>query len=103
MAFSSSDGATVYVAALGSSRVAVLDATALGRLLRARDDRVGGGPTGVALDEPRDRLYVMSRFEQRVGIVTSLGDLQRARADVPQVSLRFDPTPPAIRQGQRFL
>ena len=102
MAFSS-DGATVYVAALGSSRVAVLDATMLESGFFAPEMiEVGGGPTGVVLDEARDRLYVMSRFEQRVGIVTSLGD-RNARAQTSSVSLRFDPTPPEVRQGRRFL
>jgi DNA-binding beta-propeller fold protein YncE len=102
MAFSG-DGATLYVAALGSSRVAVLDATALESGFFASETvEVGGGPTGVVLDEARDRLYVMNRFEQRVGIVTALGD-RNARAQTGSASLRFDPTPPEVRQGRRLL
>ena len=54
-----SDGATLYVAAFGSSKVGVFDtARARGRHLRARRARdhiavSGGGPSGLVLDEAR--------------------------------------------------
>jgi DNA-binding beta-propeller fold protein YncE len=99
----SSDGRRLYVAALGSSRVAVIDADGLESGFFGEEMiEVGGGPTGLVLDEARDRLYVMSRFTQRVGIVSHLSD-RNARAETDAVSLRFDPTPPVVRQGRRVL
>ena|GEM_PF-712481 len=99
----SSDGSRLYVAALGSSRVAAIDANGLeGGFFAEEMIEVGGGPSGLALDEARNRLYVMNRFTQRVGIVTELDD-PNARAETGSVSLRFDPTPPEVRQGRRVL
>jgi len=99
----SGDGNRLYVAALGSSRVAAIDANGLESGFFAEEIiEVGGGPSGLALDEARNRLYVMSRFTQRVGIVTELDD-GNASAQTDSVSLRFDPTPPEVRQGRRVL
>jgi len=90
----SGDGETLFVAAFGSARVGVLDAggAVVGRIA------VGGGPSGLALDEARGRLYVLNRFDQTVSIV----DTARA-VEVDVVSLRFDPEPPAVREGRPLL
>jgi DNA-binding beta-propeller fold protein YncE len=102
MAFSA-DGSRLYVALLGSSRVAVIDASALeAGSFTEEVIEVGGGPSGVALDEARDRLYVMSRFTHRVGIVSDLSD-PRARAETGSVALGYDPQPPEVRLGRRIL
>jgi YVTN family beta-propeller protein len=88
------DGKTLYVAAFGSGKVGVLDeeAAVLARI------PVGGGPTGLALDEPRGKLYVMNRFDSTISIVDT-----GARAQVAVVPLRFDPEPPAVRRGRPVL
>ncbi|HEV3467954.1 MAG TPA: carboxypeptidase regulatory-like domain-containing protein [Pyrinomonadaceae bacterium] len=88
-----SDG-TVFVAATGSAKVGVLAATGVvtGRI------GVGQGPTGLALDEPRSRLYVLNRFEQTVSVVDTA-----ARAQVARVAVGFNPEPADVRQGRRFL
>jgi len=88
-----SDG-TLYVAALGSNRVGVLDASGA---VRARVG-VGEGPTGLALDEGRRRLYVLNRFEQTVSVVDT-----GARGEVTRVAVGFNPEPPEVREGRRFL
>lgn len=76
-----SDGATLYVAALGSSAIGVLDAAALesgrvddslARSIHLRDP-YAAGPTGLVLDEARGRLYVLTRFDDAVVTV----DLER--------------------------
>ncbi len=96
----SSSGTTVYAVAFGSEKVAVLPTAMLeggGPIMKQTID-VGGGPSGVVLDESRNRLYVMSRFTQRVNVV-DLG----AMAVSDAVSLNFDPSPSVVQAGRRFL
>ena len=77
-----SDGATLYLAAFGSSRVGVFDTGSL------EDDSFdpvaasanyisvsGGGVSGLALDEARGRLYVMTRFDDSIKVI-DLGSRQ---------------------------
>jgi YVTN family beta-propeller protein len=85
---------TLYVAAVGSAKVGVLDKAGA---VRARIN-VGQGPTGLAVDEARQRLYVLNRFDGTLSIV----DLA-AQAEVAQVPLGFNPEPQSVRQGRRFL
>jgi DNA-binding beta-propeller fold protein YncE/uncharacterized protein (DUF2141 family) len=102
MTFNAS-GSILYFAAFGSRRVVALDASALEAGVVAEERiPVGGGPTGVVVDEARDRLYVMNRFDQRVGIVTSLSDPTR-RAQTATVGLRYDPSPAPVKKGRRHL
>ncbi len=89
----SSDGSTVYVAAFGSRKVGVLDAN--GDVTRRIV--VGDGPCGLALDEPRNRLYVMNRFSSTLAVVALGPDA------VSELPLGFDPTPAPIREGRHFL
>ena len=100
----SSDGTTLYAAALGSDVVAVYDSAALAAGDGAAADRiaVGGGPSGLALDESRDQLFVMHRFDHTIAIVTAVSN-PAARAVAGTASLRFDPSPPPARDGRRFL
>jgi DNA-binding beta-propeller fold protein YncE len=98
----SPDGSQLYVAAFGSSKVAVLDTDDLELgTVTADHVEVGGGPSGVALDVTNDRLYVMHRFDHSIGIITSASTVSRAMTST--VSLRYDPSPPAARDGRRFL
>ncbi|MET0646823.1 MAG: DUF4214 domain-containing protein [Pyrinomonadaceae bacterium] len=88
-----SDG-TLYVAATSSAKVGVLDAAGnvAARVL------VGNGPTGLALDERRGRLYVLNRHDQTVSVVNTA-----ARTQVLVVPVGFNPEQPAVRNGRRFL
>ncbi len=99
----SSDGTTLYAAAVGSHRVAVFDAAALEAGTVARDlVEVGLGPTGVALDEARDQLYVMNFIDHTVSIVTDASDAM-LRAESAAVAVGYDPTPAVVRNGRPFL
>jgi len=98
----SGDGSTLYVAALGSSTVGVLDVEALeaGNVTPdpSRQWRVpGGGPTGLALDEPRGRLYVLARFANAVDVLDAT-----TGAALQQVLL-YNPEPPSVVAGRPFL
>ncbi len=64
----SANGATLYVAAFGSSKVGVYSTAALeaDTFVPSTASQIqvsGGGPTGLVLDEARSRLYVLTRFD----------------------------------------
>jgi YVTN family beta-propeller protein len=88
-----SDG-TVYLAATSSAKVGFLNSAGavVGRIA------VGQGPTGLALDEVRQRLYVLNRFDQSVSLVDTA-----TKSQVGQVSIGSNPEPLSVRNGRRFL
>ena len=100
----SSDGATVYVAAFGSGKVGVFDTAALeadtfdpttgsARYLAVS----GGGPGGLALDEVRHRLYVLTRFDNAVAALDLASGAEIAKAPL------HNPEPAAVVAGRPFL
>jgi hypothetical protein len=98
----SADGATVYVAAFGSSKIGVLatDALQSGSVVPDAADHIavsGGGPGGLALDEERERLYVLTRFDNGVSVI----DIAQRR-EIAHVPL-FSPEPAEIVNGRPFL
>lgn len=100
----SDDGRTLYVAAFGSSKIGVFDTAALENdsfdPTRASADYLtvsGGGPAGLALDGKRQRLYVLTRFDNAVAVVDLAGKTELAR--VPMLN----PEPASLVQGRPFL
>jgi len=92
----SSDGTRGYVTGMGSDNLVIIDAQG------SRDGgapvlEVGEGPTGMALDEARRRLYVLNRFSATLSVVDT-----ETVAVVGTVPL-FDPTPAAIKAGRKHL
>ena len=96
------DGQTLYVASLGTSEVAVYDTAEL------EDDTfvpsvssqiavTGGGPTGLVLDEAKDRLYVLTRFDNAIKIIDT-----DTRAEIGAASM-YNPEPAHVVAGRRFL
>jgi len=99
----SSDGDTLFVAAFGSGKVGVLDASDLENgIVDAAQVEVGLGPSGVALDESRNRLYVMNRIDHTISVVSDVTN-PLLRAETAVVSVGHDPSPDAVRLGRRFL
>ncbi len=98
----SADGSTLYVAAFGSSKIGVFNTAEL-----ENDSFVpnaanhipltGGGPTGIVLDEPRNRLYVFTRFDNSIAVV----DLT-TRSETALVAL-YNPEPAHIVDGRPIL
>lgn len=84
----------LYVSAMSSARVGVLDADGNinGRIA------VGAGPTGLELDGARARLYVLNRFENSISAIDTNND-----NEIERVSLGFNPEPKEINEGRRFL
>lgn len=98
------DGKTLYVAAFGSSKIGVFSTNELendtfdpGRESAAYISVGGGGPSGLALDEARGRLYVMTRFDDAVRAVDLGSNQEVAVLPLP------NPEPPAVVQGRPML
>jgi DNA-binding beta-propeller fold protein YncE len=98
----SADGATLYVAALGSAKVGVfstaeLEADTFVPSASSHIELSGGGPTGLVLDEDRGQLYVMTRFDNGISIVDAA-----SRAETAHVRM-YNPEPASITTGRRIL
>lgn len=98
------DGRTLYLAAFGSSKIGVFDTTSLEndtfdpRSASANYIAVsGGGPSGLALDEARGRLYVMTRFDNSVKVIDLASKQEVARATLP------NPEPVSVVEGRPML
>ncbi len=96
------DGQTLYVAAVGSSEVAVYNTAQLENDTfvpnTANQIHVsGGGPTGLALDEGKNRLYVLTRFDNSIKVIDT-----QTKAEVGAVAM-YNPEPAHVVAGRRFL
>ncbi len=98
----SADGATLYVAAFGSSKVGIFDTATL------EDDTFvpdaanhvivsGGGPSGLVLDEANGRLYVFTRFDNAISTIDTA-----TRQEIGHVHV-YDPEPAEVVVGRPFL
>lgn len=98
----SSDGSTLYVAALGSSKVGTYSTAALEQntfvpSVASQIAVSGGGPTGLALDEARHRLYVLTRFDNSISIINTQTKIETGHVGM------HNPEPESITVGRRFL
>jgi DNA-binding beta-propeller fold protein YncE len=106
----SSDGATLYVAGFGSSKIGVYATADIeGDSFTPGADDVtltglgacpGGacGPTGLVLDEDHTRLYVLTRFDNGISIVSTATGMEMETA---HLSLH-NPEPASVVNGRRF-
>jgi len=99
-----SDGRTLFLAAFGSKKIGVFDTTALEN--NTFDPRTasanfipvsGGGPSGLALDEARGRLYVLTRFDNSVKVINLATKQEVATATLP------NPEPQSVVEGRTLL
>ena len=99
-----SDGRKLYLAAFGSSKIGVFDTSALeSDTFNPRADSAnyitvsGGGPSGLALDEERGRLYVMTRFDNSVKVINLASRQEIGRSILP------NPEPASVVEGRPML
>ena len=97
-----SNGATLYVAAFGSSKIGVFPTAALENDTFTPDsashiELTGGGPTGIVLDEARGRLYALTRFDNALSVVNTT-----TAAEIAHLPL-YNPEPAHVRDGRPFL
>ncbi|MDI1475275.1 hypothetical protein [Polyangium sp. y55x31] len=98
----SSSGTTLYVAAFGSSKIGVFNTAALenNSFVPSATSQItlsGGGPTGIVLDEGRARMYVLTRFDNGISVV-SLSTLK----EIAHVKM-YNPEPQSVVEGRPFL
>ncbi|WP_422723952.1 YncE family protein [Hyalangium rubrum] len=98
----SSNGATLYVAAFGSSKVGIYSTAALeaDTFVPSTTNQIplsGGGPTGMVLDEARGRMYVLTRFDNAISVVNTA-----TRQEIAHLPM-YNPEPPSVVQGRPFL
>ncbi len=96
------NGETLYVSVLGNDKVVIYDTMDLETDSFYPDavDQIGvsgGGPTGLVLDESRDLLFVMTRFDNGISIIDTDG-----REEVDHVTMH-NPEPASLVAGRRFL
>src|SRR4030095_10592911 len=97
-----SDGRTLYVATLGTSKIGVFDTRALERNTFTPNtaDQIkvsGGGLTGLVLDENEQRIYTLSRFDNSIAVVDTVSG-----TEVAHVAMH-NPEPPSVVAGRPFL
>jgi YVTN family beta-propeller protein len=97
-----SDGATLYVAAFGSSKVGMFDTAQLeaDTFTPSALDHIpvtGGGPSGLVLNEAKNRLYVLTRFDNAVSVIDTSTASQIAHVPV------HNPEPASVVNGRPIL
>jgi DNA-binding beta-propeller fold protein YncE len=99
-----SNGQTLYVAAFGSSKVGVFDTKALEAdtfdPVTASANYIpvsGGGVSGLALDESRGLLYVITRFDDSLKVVNMKSNQEIASLPLP------NPEPSSVVNGRPML
>jgi DNA-binding beta-propeller fold protein YncE len=97
----SADGSKIVLAALGSSKVAIIDAAALegGTYTPTAGSQVtvsGGGPTGLVLDAS-GKAYVLTRFDNGISTIDLATHAESAHVLMP------NPEPGVVTHGRPFL
>ena len=96
------NGATLYVAALGSDKVGVFSTAQLENdtFVPSTASQIhvsGGGPTGLVLDEQRGQLYALTRFDDAISVINTA-----TRVETAHVTMH-NPEPASVVAGRRFL
>jgi YVTN family beta-propeller protein len=96
------DGATLYLAAMGSNKLAryataQLEANTFTPSASNQLTLSGGLPTGVVLDTARDRAYVTTRLDNGVSVVNT-----GTFAEVAHVKMQT-PEPAVVVNGRKFM
>lgn len=95
-------GKTLYLAAYGSSKIGIFNVEELENdsFSPSADSHIelsGGGPAGLALDESRNRLYVLTRFDNSISIIDT-----EKKSELSTTAL-YNPEPDFIVKGRPFL
>ena len=94
---------TLYVAAFGSSKIGVLDVGQFETNPDYMPDTTayitvpGGGPSGLVLDEPHGRLYILTRFDNSISVIDT--SMHKEVAHLPI----YNPEPTSVKIGRPFL
>jgi DNA-binding beta-propeller fold protein YncE len=89
------DGSKAYVTGMGSNNIITINAT--GARTAPEPIVVGEGPTGIVIDEARQRAYVINKFGGSISTIDLATDKETDRTGF------FDPTPLVIKTGRKHL
>ncbi len=89
-------GSRAYVSGMGTNNVVIVDGSG-GRAGMQPTIDVGEGPTGIVLDEARNRLYVLNKFEASISVINTTSEAQVGKVPF------YDPSPLAIKAGRKHL
>lgn len=100
----SDNGADLFLTAMGSGKIARFSTDALANdsftpSASSQLTLTGGGPTGVVLDDERNRAYVLTRFDNGISVVNTGGNQM---SEVSHVTM-YNPEPNVVKNGRRFL
>lgn len=92
----------LYVAAFGSAKVGVFETAELDNdsftpSAASHITLSAGGPSGLVLDDSRDRLYVMTRFDNGISVID-----RSTATEISHLTLH-NPEPASIVAGRQFL
>ena len=96
------EGENLYVAAFSSSKVGIFDVNELEQnsFTPSESNQVevsGGGPSGLALDNVRNRLYVLTRFDNGISVINTTTKTEESHVQM------YNPEPGFIVKGRPFL
>src|ERR1051326_6029316 len=91
-----SAGSKAYISGMGSDNVVVVNAAGA-RAGLAETIPVGHGPTGVAFDGGRSKVYVLNRFDASISVIDTTTEA------VTSTVTFYDPTPTQIKVGRKHL
>ncbi len=96
------DGSRLYVAMFGTSEIGIYRTEELENDTFAPNTAnqipvSGGGPSGLALDEAKGRLYVLTRFDNSISVIDT-----GSRSEISHIAMH-NPEPRHIVEGRRFL
>jgi len=98
----SADGNTLYVTGFGSQKVAVYNTASLEGETFTPDANnlislTAGGPSGLALDETNNRLYVLTRFDNGISVIYT-----ESKNETTHLTMH-NPEPDRVVAGRQFL
>ncbi|WP_348652741.1 hypothetical protein [Polyangium sp. 6x1] len=98
----SSTGTKLYVAAFGSSKIGVFNTAELenNSFVPSASSHIplsGGGPTGMVLDEGRSRMYVLTRFDNAISVVSL-----STQKEIAHIRM-YNPEPKSVVAGRPLL
>lgn len=91
-----SAGTRAYITGMGSNNVIVVDENGDRAGINPTIE-VGQGPTGIALDEARQRAYVLNKFDGSISVIDTIAEMEISQRKF------FDPTPKAVTTGRPHL
>ncbi len=89
-------GTRLYITGMGSNNLIVVNRDGQ-RVSTATSIETGTGPTGIVMDDARQRAYVWNHFDKSISVIDILSEKEITRTAV------FDPTPAVISEGRPFL